>query len=1621
MVPVGQSVCLSGQGPHYLTFCKPGNNPNAYIIRSVPGFYRADDAVVRIGCSVTLQAMGITPATAVWQDITGAGVFNNLLSCTSGCNTTLFTPVAGVPSYIEYQVCGHVFDTICNNFFYVCDTIGVSIYPELSGAAPDTLYYCESDGGILLSAHAVGGNGIYSYQWRDANGHLLSVAPDFFAQAGVYYLEIRDGFPDCPPYLSRFLVNSDQMPMVDPGIYSPVCVDYPVVQLQGMATGVAGGVWSGGKGVFVPDTTDLHAIYIPHPDEIHLGHYTLVLTSVADTVCPAVSRQVSFTFTDSILPVVSWLSHVQCHGGNDGAFMIEAGGGLPPYSFSLDGRYFQASGEFSGLAAGSYIVYVRDSLGCSVQHEVSVLQPDVLYIDSVMHHVSCFGANDGRIEIIPSGGTPPYHYSWSNGFNVPTIDHLTAGNYVLTVADRHGCMVNGQFIITEPSSMEVSHSVIPPSCNSMNDGSIEISVVGGTPPFRFFWLHGDTSARINGLRAGVYPIVILDAHQCTQSVSVELDEPDELVMQQNVIPVSCFGFHDGSIDVAVSGGSPPYRYQWSDGDTSAFRYSLAEGRYALTIADNHGCEVSADFQISQPDSLVITATVGDVSCFNSHDGFIFLQVEGGMAPYHFIWSDSIIAKDRDNLTAGTYWLTLTDRNGCGGQAAFHIGQPEKLIADIEIRPITCFGYHDGSLIAHVSGGTVPYSFHWSNGSQAEALTHVAAGFYALTITDGQGCVIDTVAEITQPDSLYQLAVVRHVSCYQGNDGAISVRAMGGVSPYHYQWSDGSTQPERTDLPAGVYTLTIVDDRHCQLSAQFSIEQNPPIEVELTGTPLICKNSSQGNITAQVRGGNPPYILSWSHATHAVATLYGLSAGVYTLSVIDRAQCSSEASFVIEEYDNAAEMLLNKDEMCQNEQLIAEIRPLSVYAISDILWDFGDGQKSAENPIIHQYVEAGIYTITAYLSWNNGCVDTIRSPVLVRPLPVADAGPDVATCPGQAVILRGSGGIDYEWIPRGDTTVLSPRVNIVMPTDTTYYVLRVVDFYGCSDYDTVWVHVYQTGMMQAVSDTLICPGGYAPLSARGGISYLWMPADGLSCTNCDAPIASPLFSQSYVVIARDQNGCMMKDTVHVYVAPRPRGIISRPDTVCANTPVSLLAEEFHRYEWAPAAYLSSTDIHNPVAIPVHPTTFRVTVTNVFGCSIEDSVMVHVFPSPTPIVPDTVVLCAGDTAWLEVEDDYSYQWHPIDGLSCNDCSHPAVFPLHSIWYRVTITSADGCVRSDSVYVRVKPLPQVTVRADLTICRRDSVELRAAVIGDDVQVAWYPDMWLLHPNQSATLAWPPMTTRYFVRVTDAFGCSSSDSLTVQVIEEVSVEWKDTIRVCRGQSVTLRPDTLIAPDGAVVYRWLPSSRFPDNRASEQTIIPRQDETVVLIVESGACKPDTQRVFIDVMPVPSVSVRAPEYVITGQSFLLGAAAFRAETYQWQPDSLVGCAYCAETHAAVSYPTLFRVVVTASNGCIAEDSALIRTVPDCASAVFLPNSFTPNGDEINDRFCIRSSEVYGIRIFRIFNRWGQLVFETDNIFECWDGNFKGKPVNPDVYVYYVEGLCANGLTKMIKGNVTVIR
>ena len=606
-------------------------------------------------------------------------------------------------------------------------------------------------------------------------------------------------------------------------------------------------------------------------------------------------------------------TNVTCFGACNGTATALGSGGWAPYTYLWSNG--QTSATISGLCPGNYSVTVTDiDLGVGVG-SITITQPTQLGVNVNGQSQICGLVPDGWAAAVPYGGTPPYTYHWNTGATTPQINNLPAGVYTVTVTDAHGCTTSGSFEVTywnEGIWLMTSHTDV--TCFGYNNGTAHVSVMSGTPPYTYDWSNNgpqnpDTDLPdVVGLAPGTYTVTVTDANGCSNFTNVSIGQPALLVCAAMSSPANC-GLV-GSATISATGGTMPYGYLWSNGQTTP-TITVPAGTYTGTVTDAHACTCSSSVTV-QNSSTALTVNVTPLSSAGcTVGGSASATASGGSGNYTYLWDSNPpqTTQTATNLSAGPHKVTVTDLNtGCQGIGNVNIpSAPPVTVSATVVSNATCL--IGGSATATAGGGSAPYTYDWSNnGAQnpdtdAPTATNLLAGTYTVTITDAGGCTRTASVTIMQTQGpSVTVMVVSNATCTAG--GSAMANASGGTGPYTYIWSvNNQTTKTATNLPPGTHHVTVTDANGCAATGTATITQPGAPTAVITGSSPSNCGSNSGSATVGASGGTGPFTYDWSNngpqnPDTDLPTVTGLGAGTYTVTVTDAAGCTVTAAVSI---------------------------------------------------------------------------------------------------------------------------------------------------------------------------------------------------------------------------------------------------------------------------------------------------------------------------------------------------------------------------------------------------------------------------------------------------------------------------------------------------------------------------------------------------------------------------------------------------------------------------------------------------------------------------------------------------------------------------------------------------
>jgi hypothetical protein len=628
---------------------------------------------------------------------------------------------------------------------------------------------------------------------------------------------------------------------------------------------------------------------------------------------------------DEIIPTVVQQVDITCNGGGDGIIEISATGGFGAFTYSLNGLPGQSSGLYTNLTADTYDIEVTDGDGCTAMTTVTITEPSILNATSIATQPSCTSPL-GTATITATGGTMPYEYSMdgmtfqaSNVFNA-----LAAGTYDFTVIDDNNCMTMTMVTIGTFDNIDVMVATQDPTCNGANgspDGSITLSIAGGTPPYSFMWTTTDgsqpaaTDQDQTGLAAGTYMVMVTDQQGCNVTTSATLSEPDAIAYTSMTTNPTCSGEADGTIMVTtLSGGNGPITLSWTSTDGSgiqgnaATQTTLTAGTYEVVLTDDVGCSTSESFTLTAPTPITATATTTDASC--TAGGLVTLMATGGTAPYTFSVDGATFESDPTfmDLAAGDYSALIMDASGCLSMTNFTIqGSADALTIEGEVVQTDCHennGAANGMISLTVVGGDGNYTYQWSGpGVDATAASQggLYAGTYSVVVSDGAGCSAMAMYTLVAPEEISVSMNATGITCNGDSDGMVDATDVaGGTPPYTYQWSsDGTalttTGPLLTNVEAGTYAVIITDSNGCSITQSTVVSDVDAVALDVDASQV----DNQWTVVLTGSGGVAPYQYAVDDVNNpADQSSYDLASGTYTFYVIDANGCITSSTMML---------------------------------------------------------------------------------------------------------------------------------------------------------------------------------------------------------------------------------------------------------------------------------------------------------------------------------------------------------------------------------------------------------------------------------------------------------------------------------------------------------------------------------------------------------------------------------------------------------------------------------------------------------------------------------------------------------------------------------------------------
>jgi gliding motility-associated-like protein len=1481
----------------------------------------------------------------------------------------------------------------------------------VSGTTTSVPVNCNGGNNGTATVTASGGTGPYTYSWAPSGG---TGATTTGVIAGNYTVTITD---------ANGCTGTATVAIAQPTAVAATTTTTP--STCGNANGTATVTPSGGVGPYTYSWAPSGGTGAT-ANGLLTGSYTVTVTDSHGCTTTAIAN---VSNSGGPTATISASTNISCFGGNNGSATVTVTGGTGPFTYSWAPSGGNAA-TANGLTANSYTVTVTDANGCITTASVTLTQPPALTASATSTPVLCNGGNTGTATVTASGGTGPYTYLWTpSGGTGTTASGLTATTYTCTVTDANGCITTATTTVTQPTALTATQSQVNVLCNGGANGSATVVPSGGTGPYTYAWTpSGGNAATASGLAANTYTCTITDANGCVITQIITITQPSAVTATTTTTPSTC-GNANGTATVTPAGGVGPYTYSWApSGGNAATANGLVASSYTVTVTDANGCVITAIAVVSNtggPTANISAST--NISCFGGNNGSATVTVVGGTGPFIYSWAPSGgNAATANGLTFGSYTVTVTDANGCVTTASVTLTQPTALTASATSTPVLCNGGNTGTATVTASSGTAPYIYSWApSGGTGTTASGLTATTYTCTVTDANGCITTATTTVTQPTVLTTTSSQVDELCNGGNNGSATVNPSGGTAPYVYSWTpSGGNASTASPLTSGNYTCTITDANSCIITQTFNITQPTALVLTTSFTQATC-GSANGSATVTITGGTAPYGCSWSPSGGTGTTASGLIAGSYTVTITDANGCTATATVNV---PNAGSPTATVNTVINVSCFGGSNGSIDIISAGGTgpytySWAPSGGAGSTASGLI-----AGSYTCT--VTDANGCTATASATVTEPPaLTISGTSTDVncfGNATGTASVAVGGGTpvYSYSWAPSGGTG--PNEVGLIAGN----YTCTVTDNNGCIITQSFTITEPPQLTLAVAGFNVSCFNscdGQVVVIPSGGVpnyNFSWN-------TGCTSPSCSNICAGSYTVDVTDANGCLATASTTV---TQPTAIVittSEVDAHCSQPDGSASANASGgtgnlTYQWIGGP--ANANYNNIVAA-----TYSVIVTDANGCADTAMTTVNNLNGVNATIVSVVNLTCFNSNNGSItinatggNGPYTYNWIPNVSITNSANGLPAGN------YQVTVVDVNGC--SATLTAVITQPTQVTITASAapaSVCAGTGVQLSSSGAGGTpgYNYSWNPGNL---PGNTQNII-PAATTTYTAYVTDTNGCSDSTTVLVTVNPvPVAVLGANVTSGCAPLCVDFSDlSTVTAPGVITSWTWDFGDNSPVSNSQNPThcYATAGNYTVILTVVTadGCTSTITMPSYINVFAIPVAAFGASPQptTILNPIVTFTDSSTNASSWNWSFGDLLNSTSTLQNPSFnFPDPTCYQVVltVTSVDGCV--DTATHQVCIDPDATLFVPNAFTPNGDGVNDVFL-----PVGVGIdpdhfeMWIFDRWGNMIFYTDNFAKGWDGKVQGHEdiCQIDTYVWKIKALDITGTKHNIIGKVSIIK
>jgi thiol-disulfide isomerase/thioredoxin len=880
---------------------------DSYIVEEVPAPVASIATAPMLDCNASVVVLDGTGSSSgsdfsyTWTTSNG-----NIVSGAS----TLNPEVDGTGTYV-LEVFNAVNGCLSTSSIEVFENTTLPTADAGNGGAID----CLNNVFTIVGTASQGAS--FSYLWTTTDGNIISDASaltiDVDAE-GTYELEVLDNTNGCSVSSTALILGNFDLPAANIATAPELNCSATEVQLDGSGseTGVdIEHLWSSTDGNIVSGETGL----TPVVDAA--GTYTL---SVTNTVTGCVTLVDILVEEDVDLPLADAGVGGELNCETDVITLVATSSDAATMVYEWTdaaGTVLSSDLELDVDQLGVYTFTATNlSNGCFNQSSTEVTEDfNAPFAEAGSAEAFICSTASMNLDGSASDQGASILFEWStqdgqilNGSDQANPEIAAAGTYTLTIINTdNGCVSVDDVVVADNTDSPVIDAEYIGALNCESDAmSIDASQSTGGSNMTFEWttsdgqiLSGADASTVELGQSGSYTLMLTNQdNDCVsiESFIVEGALPVELEFVEAISPL-CFDSEDGFASVNASGGDGNFEYLWPDGTTEPTNSNLSEGVYTVLVTDGNNCTAELDVEVLAPQELTLVGIAIDETSADANDGSAQVLVTGGTGDYTVLWSNGETGAEIDGLEPGEYIVMVTDENGCTSEISLDINAFGcSVSAEISATSISCFGMNDGTATVEFVGDEIQ-SVEWSNGATTASVNDLEPGLYSVVVVDVNNCPAEANIEILEPEAIDLSSSTEDILCNGDTNGMLSVTAAGGTGSLNPQWSTGSTDWAISDLSAGAYSLTVIDENGCELLESFELTEPAVMEGTAQVDDVLCFDMNNGAIDLQMAGGTGAYSYIWSN-DEVSSYITDLGAGTYSVEVLDENACLFEEEFII---------------------------------------------------------------------------------------------------------------------------------------------------------------------------------------------------------------------------------------------------------------------------------------------------------------------------------------------------------------------------------------------------------------------------------------------------------------------------------------------------------------------------------------------------------------------------------------------------------------------------------------------------------------------------------------------------------------------------------------------------